>query len=190
MKQFFLLLVVGCLLTSVARASDPTQILDSNTAFYEGESYNYLLHNPNGFTMNSDEAVREGYSFAFVPQGQLYRKADVLIGVHIYKIRGISFETALLQDTLNMRQQFGKRLQINPVTSLRTGNGWALTGIYTDMAKRFFPQVMTAYCNGGTEMIILELVISPDAVRPKAEEKFMECLQGFKVMQRKELSKR
>ena len=60
----------------------------------------------------------------------------------------------------------------------------------SDMAKRFFPQVMTAYCNGGTEMIILELVISPDAIRPKAEEKFMECLQGFKVMQRKELSKR
>src|SRR5512138_716679 len=109
MKRILPILAVGLWLTSVATASDTTPILDSNSAFYEGETFNYILHNPAGFTMNSNEAVREGYSFAFVPDSQLYRKADILIGVHIYKIRGMTFATALTADTANMREQFGNR---------------------------------------------------------------------------------
>ena len=89
-----------------------------------------------------------------------------------------------------MRAQFGAKLKINPVSTLQTGNGKSMVGIYTDMDKRFFPQVMTAYYDGGTEILILELVIAPGMVRPKAEEKFIECLQGLKVQARKELSGR
>ena len=184
-----LLLVVACA-AGASAGSDAVaftgdqhgEILDSNVAFYEGETLNYVVYPPDGFGMLIDEPTRDGYSFAFVPEGVGYDTADVLVGVNIYKIRGLKFDDVLTEDTLNIRSHFGDDVLIRPVDSVMAWYGDLFTVFYIDLKQAFIPNVMIGYFDGGTEMLIFELVISEKAVRPQAEAQYIQCLQKMKAM--------
>jgi len=156
--------------------------LDSNTAFYEGESFNYVIYPPRDYRMVTDEAKLDGYSFAFVPDSQEYAKADVTIGVNIYKIRGIKFKSILRDDTASIRKHYGKGINIHPVDSVFSFTGDNLKTLYIDDESRFLPNVLISYFNGKTEVVIFELIISEKANRPKAENLFIDCLARFKAL--------
>ncbi len=178
--SLYLSLLLGLTLSS-ATAQTETD-LDSNVAFYEGESFNYVIYPPDGFRMVTDEAAYDGYSFAFVPEPSTYDSSDIMIGVNIFKIRGLDFNDMVKQDTASIREHYGANMLIRPVDSVFSGSGDILPTFYIDNREIFIPNVMISYYNGKTEVLIFELVISEGTTRFKAEDLFIACLKEFKAM--------
>jgi len=190
MRNTCFLLTLALFLAASAAAGEPEFGLDSNTAFYEGEEFHYVLTPPNGYRLVIHKAKSDGYSFAFVPQDDLYDSAAVMVGVHLYKIRGMSFEEALLADTGSIREYYGEDLLIRPVSSVTNATDQELVTFYLDKKDEFIPNVMLSYFDGGPELVILELVIKEGAVRVRAEEIFMGAVGRFKALHRGTLGSR
>lgn len=187
---FSLILLTLFLCPAVIIGQTTEYSLDSNTAFYEGESLNYVIYPPRNYRMVTDEAKIDGYSFAFVPDSQEYAAADVTIGVNIYKIRGIKFKKIVRDDTASIRKHYGKGINIHPVDSIFNFTGHILTTLYIDDETRFLPNVLISYFDGNTEVVIFELLISENSNRPKAEDLFVDCIARFKALKRGTLGMR
>lgn len=164
-----------------------TEKADSNNAFYAGETYDYVLKGPAHFKMITSDARRDGYSFAFIPDTCDYQTASVVIGVNIYKVRGLAFANVLANDTNSIREHYGPDLVLRPLDSIRNGSGDLMTAFYLDNKKQFIANVMTAYYFGSTELLILELSIAPGTIRPEAEKAFIRCLELFTATKRGQL---
>lgn len=164
--------------------------LDSNTAFFEGEVYNYIMPAPRHFVLNTDRAKQDGYSFAFIPENESYDDAAIFIGVNIFRIRGMKFEDALFNDTSSIRAHFGTDLQIYPVDSVANATHDWMTSFYLNMKKDFIPNVMVSYFDGDYEVLVFELVISEEVTKVTAEEIFVDCIGLFKAMRKGELGMR
>jgi len=140
--------------------------------------------------MTTSQAQLDGYSFAFIPEADNYDSASMIIGVHIYKIRGMSFTEALTGDTNSIRSYFGADLQLYPVDSLFSATGDRLTSFYLNQKKAFIPNVMISYYNGQSELVIFELVITEKITRVTAEDIFVKCIGSFKSLRKGELGAR
>ncbi len=182
---FITITLLSC--AAFAHASEPEMGLDSNTAFYEGEAFSYTMSAPDGYKLVTYFAKLDGYSFAFIPKDQTYDSASIILGVHIYKIRGMTFGDALLADTSAVRAHYGGDLILNPVEGTTNATNHSLTTFYLDDKSRFIPNVMMSYFPGGNEMVIMELVITPGVMRVQAEEVFMSGLKRFKALMKGEL---
>lgn len=183
MRKVTLILALAFLASGVP-AQDRQVVTDSNTAFYEGENLRYVFPPAPALKMVTGEAANDGYSFAFIPKVDNYDSALMMVGVNIYKIRGLSCDTVISMDTSALRNHYGPDLLIRRVDSVFAASGEPLKTFYIDSKKRFLPNVMVAYFDGKTEIVIFELVIDPNAIRPKAEELFMACLTNFKALKR------
>lgn len=172
--------------------SSAGKLNDSNTAFYNGTNANYVFNPPNGFIMEDKKVVGDGYSFAFIPKGENYDSANVLIGITIYDLTlyndHFTYEQILTDDTVSIRRQYGKRLAIWPVDSMLNFNGEIVPTFYFNHPDKFIPVVMISYYDSGSEMIIIDLGISDNYPRFKAEEKFDETINRFKVLKQGEVS--
>ncbi|MEE8405032.1 MAG: hypothetical protein V3S17_06550, partial [candidate division Zixibacteria bacterium] len=169
--------------------------LDSNTAFFEGEKYNYIIYPPDGFQLITDEVKSAGYSLAFVPEGQLYDSADITIDINIFRFKKkknkVDFFSELIKDdTLQIRKHYGKTLLIRPVDSVFNKDGKLLPTFYFSDSTRFIPTVMMSYFDGAHEVLIFELTIK--RLQPKfvAEQKFTECLGKFRTLIRGDITER
>ncbi|MCP4684036.1 MAG: hypothetical protein GY867_01185 [bacterium] len=182
MRHLWIFFVICLVAGQTASSSDSSSYTDDNTAFFEGEKLTYVVYPPGDYRMIIDQASDEGYSFAFIPPESDYTAAEVMVGVNIYKIRGIAFEDALAQDTAGLREHYGAEVSIRAVDSIFTGSGEMIPTFYVNDAKAFIPNVMISYYDGATEMLIFELIISPTVARFEAEEVFMECLERFKAL--------
>jgi len=189
MKQIVTILILA-LTCAVAAQAEVETTLDSNTAFYEGETLNYIIHPPTDFQMIDWEATADGYSFAFIPEGQSYDEADLMIGANIFKIRGLSFDEVIVGDTIELRKHYGDEVSIWPVDSVFTASGHLVPTFFINDPSAFIPNVMISYVNGETELLVFELVITDRAVRMKAEDAFIECLEKLKVLPSAELGYR
>jgi hypothetical protein len=167
-------------------------VTDSNTAFYGGIETDYVFTPPNGFKMEDNDVVDDGYSFAFIPENENYDSANVIIGITIYNLESykdrFSFEQILAGDTNSIRNQYGRKLAIWPVDSMFNFNGEIVLTYYFNHPEKFIPLVMISYYNAGPEMIIIDLNITDMYPRFKAEEKFDESLSRFKVLKHGNLS--
>lgn len=188
-SKTILVLAMLCLAGSVS-AQQRKMILDSNTAFYEGENLRYIIPAPSGFKLVTDEAFKDGYSLAFIAKGEQYDSASVIIGVNIYKTRGMKFDSILVQDTLSIRKHYGRNLKIRSVDPLHAQTGDVLRTYYLEEGKQFIPNQVIAYFNGGTEMVIFELVSSPEVLKFKAEKLFTDCVHSFQPLKRGTLGQR
>jgi hypothetical protein len=168
--------------SSLFAAVGPDHSLDSNTAFYEGKELNYIIPAPNRFKMIIEEAAIDGYSFAFIPDSAGYADAEMMVGVNIYKIRGLDFDQVIARDTASMRKHFGREISIFPVDSIFNSNGQILPTFYLSDQSRFIPTIMISYYNSGDELIIFELVITESVFKAKAEDIFMDILRHFKTL--------
>ncbi len=174
-----------CLIAPSALAEDSQYALDSNVAFFEGQSRSYVIRAPRNFVMLIDEAGYDGYSLAFVPAKEDYATASTTVGVTYYELGENKFADALNADTAALRNHFGPGLVMRPVDSVRNFAGEALITFFLDDKSRFVPAVMVAYYDGGTEMLIFELSITEDGLpRFVAEGLFTECLTRFKVLRK------
>lgn len=190
MRATYLIVILVIGVASITGATEPGYSLDSNTAFYEGEHFDYVMSPPNGFRMVTYKAKFDGYSFAFVPEEDLYDSAKVLIGVHIYKIRGLSFTEALTSDTIAITKHYGASASLREIDPIPLKTGGSAHAFYFDSRAGFIPNVMIAYFSGETELIVYELVIQPAARKVWAEERFVDAVGQFKALKRAELGQR
>jgi len=169
-------------------------VTDSNAVIYEGARLSYVMAAPVGFVLEMAESQIDDYSFAFVPEGETYTEATVLIGVTIYSLndstgnRG-SAERIMQMDTSGMRDHFGQTLSIRPLEAVTNATGQPVIVFYLEDKTRFMPNVMTGYFDGTEELVILELIITPDFPRFLAEDAFMEALDSFKTLVQGSLTK-
>jgi len=180
-----ILIVILCLGTSAhgyGTSTEPGTALDSNVAYYQGENLTYVIYPPEDFQMVIDEAAEAGYSFAFIPDEVALDEADLMIGVNIYKVRGMAFDDVLARDTANMRKHYGESVEIEPVDSVFSSNGHQMPTFFIGDNTGFVPNVMISYFDGDTELLIFELVMTGRVARFKAEGLFLECLRRFKAL--------
>lgn len=182
MKQILLLGLIWLSAATTSLAGPSNEVLDSNTAFYEGESLRYIIPAPRHFKMVTDEAADDGYSFAFIPKAERYDSASVMIGVNIYKIRGLKFDNIVVTDTASMREHYGPAVDIRAVEPLTSYTMESLPTFYLQIEHGFIPNAAMAYFDGGSEIVIFELVISKDVLRFKAEELFADCVKHFRPL--------
>jgi len=183
--SLLLLLAIPCL-----AGSKPEKGLDRNTAFYKGESLNYVIYPPDGYRMVDLEATGDGYSFAFIPTDEEYNYADLMIGVNIFKIRGLKFSEVVDRDTASIRKHYGKQTRLWAVDSLSAASGQPVWAFFINDTSRFIPNVMLGYVDGRTEMLVFELVITDRVARVKAEDVFVQCVRRLRVLPAGELGQK
>ncbi len=178
-----------CLILALTTsAAPPEYVLDSNTAFYEGETHNYVIPRPDRFRLITDEAARDGYSFAFIPEHDSYDSASVMITATIYRLTENNFEQVLTADTIALRDHYGPNMVVHAVDSVFLFNGDPTRTFYVDDKTRFIPNVMVSYCDGGSEIVIFELnIVDGGLPRFLAEGIYTQCLQRFKMLKKGEL---
>ena len=142
MRHLWIFLVLWLVPCRTVLPSDSSSFTDDNTAFYEGEKLTYVIYPPGNYRMVIDQASDDGYSFAYIPPESDYAAAELMVGVNIYKIRGLSFEDALTQDTAGLREHYGDGVLIRVVDSVFTGSGEMIPTFYVDDKKTFIPHVM------------------------------------------------
>ncbi len=187
MRKVTMICMACSLLASLLWAQEKKGGLDNNAAFYEGETMNYIVTPPDSFKMVSDEAIEDGYSFAFIPTPDTYAKATVTIGVNIFKVREnqqkmFSLNELIRNDTSAVREHFGKSISIAEVDPIVTDDGHVLRTFYLNDSTTFIPNVMLSYYDGGTEVFIFDLSISGLYPRFRAEGYYIACLKRFKAM--------
>jgi hypothetical protein len=180
------LLLLG-LLAAAAGAQDDEKNLDNNTAFYEGDKLSYIVSPPDDFVMLTEEAEADGYSFAFIPDGEDYDSASVRIGINIFRIKEgmekkFTLADIIAEDTTALRQHFGESLITYEVDSVVTKSGHAIRNLFLNDTTRFIPNVMMSYLDGGSEIMIFDLSISIDHPRFMAEQVYVDCLKKLKVL--------
>ena len=195
MKRLYLILLALCLTAVSAAASwagrgETDVVLDSNTAFYEGQALRYSIPSPRNFRLVIEEAYADGYSMAFIPRAESYDTASVMIGVNIYKNGGLSFDSIIAQDTVALRKHFGQQTAIREVPPLVASGGQSTRTFYLKNPKSFVPNVAIAYFDGGSEVLIFELVITERILAYKAEQLFADFVRNFKPMKRGTLGNR
>ena len=190
LRLFALCLLRLCLWMSPLYAQE---ITDSSTAFFEGADHAYTVTPPNGFKLLVDEARRDGYSFAFVPDEASYDIADLVIlgsymSMDAEAAADFSFKNFIADDTAQMRDYFGDLLTINKVEGITNFEGDTLPTVYLNDTSQFIPTVMISYFYRPRELFIFELVISESYPRFKAEDVFVQALLGFKSLKKGDLS--
>jgi len=182
-----------CLSTVNPYADLLTDPVDSNTAFYAGDTINYLFPAPDGFRLVTDEAQGDGLSFAFVPEDQAYDTAQVTIGVTIYDLARdrtgrTKYADVVREDTTRLRTFYGSVLKVWPVDSMFCGTDQIVPTLYLSADKEFIPTVMVSYFNGGNEVVILELAVTEPFPRFEAEPIFERMVRLFRPLKKRALA--
>jgi len=113
-----LLLLILWAVNTYAAEVEPGYVLDSSTAVYEGAKQTYLIPPPANFKLVTDEIAVDGYSLAFIPEGEDYLEASTIIAVTIYTLGELPFGEILTADTVGLRDFYGDDLIIHPVDSV------------------------------------------------------------------------
>lgn len=192
MMRYFALAAWSLAASAVSTVDAQEVILDSNTAFYEGQRYRYVIAPPTGFRMVTEEAQADGFSFAFIPGAETYAEAGVWIRANLFRLNQQaaaegSFEMILTEDTSALREVYGPGLIISQVDSLADAERRPFKTFYLNDESRFMPDVMVSYFDGGTEVLLLNLSIQEGHPRFEAEISYDQCLSRFKALEKAEL---
>jgi hypothetical protein len=181
----FVLILLSCLVCSSAVLASEEFVLDSNTAFFEGEVYNYVIPAPRGFRMVVDTAMNDGYSLAFTPEDEPYDQASMMIAVSLLRTKGGSVEDVILADTSAARQHFGEDMVCWPVDSVRCFSGETLKGFFFDNKSQPQSLVMMSYFDGGSDVVVFELHVAENSLpRFQATEIYTRCISLFKALKK------
>ena len=177
--------LISAALVVSAAASEPEYVLDSNTAFYEGESLSYVIAPPAEFKLVVDRALDDGYSMAFIPEHDSYDSASVMLTATVYRLTENSFDDILTADTTSLRDHYDHRLIIRLIDSVFLFSGDPIKTYYVDDKTRFIPTVMVSYYDSGDEILIFELTISESGLpRFLAESVYTSFLERVKVLKK------
>lgn len=170
--------------------------IDSSTAYYEGRELGYVFPAPPRFRLVIEEAAAtDGYSFAFISDTAGYAGADVIIGVtilanHDEETTPPPLEEFLTLDTAGMRSFYGEALKMWPVDSVLNRGRELLPSVYLTADREHIPTVMVSYYDGGTEVIVFELIVSGRFASFKALPIYEKAVGRFHVLKRATLEAR
>ena len=192
MRYLFIIFIILTVISAVSFAVEPENTLDSNTAFYEGTKYSYIISPPDNFVMNTVNAVDDGYSFAFIPDDEVYDSASITIGVNIFKIKeelkdNFNLDILIENDTSAYRMHYGYGISIEEVKPIKCSSDFYLRTIYFNDSSDFIPNVMLSYFDGETEILVFDLSISPFIPRFTAEKIYTELINNFRVLMKGKL---
>ncbi len=163
------------LLNSLAFAQDD---LDSNYAFYEGQTLSYLLEAPEDWVLNLDDANFDGLSACFYPDDMTYFDNKLCIKVWIFKLDSLSFDEFISSDSsyyLNTVEDIEFK---NPDTLKITEKQIAVILRVKDPGA-LYTLAAVAYIDAVSEIIIYELNISGRQFDLVSQVKFKEALEKF-----------
>ena len=172
---------------------DTKSTLDSNIAFYEGRESSYLISPPVGFELEIQRAKMDGYSMSFIPLNSSFDSAGVRIDVSILnhsfkKKRKLLLNDFISEDSTSLIEHFGKNLEFYKIDSILNNSNEKLVTYYINDKSQFIPNVMVAYYFKKSELFIFELSISESYPRFEAEKQFIELINNFKILSKKEIS--
>ena len=187
MRLLLTTIILGLLLGSPVLCQPPDSTLDDNTAFYEGDKLSYVISPPDGFALVMEDAIVDGYSFAFIPEDETYDSATIRIGINIYRMKegltkDFTIDDIIGDDTTAIREHFGVDIVMNEVDSVVTKKGYTIRNFFLNDTTAFIPNVMISYLDGGSEILIFDLSITDEYPRFMAEQIYMECLELLKVL--------
>lgn len=156
--------------------------LDSNTAIFEGATHTYLFSPPPGFRLETDSSAYDGYSFAFIPDSAEYSSSPVTVGINIFRLENAQVDDVIDADTAAIRSHYGHDLIIDPIDPPKMPVSLPTRMFYLNNMDRFIPNVMVAYIDGGTELIVVELTIAPAQLRTMAETAFLSCVEQLRTL--------
>lgn len=160
-------------------------VLDSNTAFFEGEVYNYIVPAPRGFRMVTEPALADGFSLAFIPENESYDSASVTITVSYLKLGTAAIEDVITADTSAARKHFGNEMVCWAVDPIRGFNGEVLRAVFFDNKSEFIPLVMMSYFNGRSDVVVFELYLAANKLpRHQATEIYTKCISLFRALKK------
>lgn len=192
MKCSILISIIILCLSGPGQAADRPGTLDSSTAFYAGDSLNYVISPPDGFQMIVGLAADDGYSFAFISRDETYDSASIIIGVNIFKVEvdstgGTDLNLLIESDTTALRLHYGESLEVSEVEPIKTEQSRLLRTIYINDRTRLIPNVMMSYFDGGKELLIFDLSVAERFPRYLAEKVYLNGLKKFKALIKGEL---
>ncbi len=155
----------------------------NNSAFFEGDSLNYIFSPPQKFKIDFDNATADNYSLALIPENNNYNDAKIIIGVNIFSTKTeFKINNLIQQDTILIKEHYSENLIINKIDDVFNFNGERLIAFYFENKEQFIPNVITAYYFKNSEVIIFEMSITSNYPRFKAEQQFTQVLERFKVL--------
>lgn len=184
MNRLVYALLLAVLLCPTLKANEA---LDSMCAYFGGEHIDYVLSAPSGCRLDDSASIADGYACAFLPTTADYPSSPFLIGIHFFRIRGMSFADAMAQDTSNLREHFGPSLRFVADSPLRNKSGKSLTILSLYLNDRPAELRTVAYFNGGTEIVMFELLTPNHQSAPEAVRLLAETIARFSSTTRKEL---
>lgn len=156
---------------------------NNSSAFFEGDSLNYIFTPPQQLKIDFDNATADSYSLALIPKKNNYDNAEITIGVNIFSTKSeFKINNLIQQDTISIKEHYGENLIINKINDVFNFNGEKLIAFYFENKIEFIPNVITAYYFKNREVIIFEMSITSNYPRFKAEQYFTEVTEGFKVL--------
>lgn len=161
-------------------------VADSNTAYFAGERFDLILSAPRGYQLITSEAQSEGYACAIIPVNETFKSASHMLGINFFRIRGMSFDRAVTQDTLNIRILFGTEFSMQPVSSLPFLTGDSLEVIKLGGGKLPMSADFFGYFDAGTDMLIVEASRSTSRSIADTERLLRETIALAKVLTRAE----
>ncbi len=195
MRIICTVIALSILIISAIPAIGENGQTNKNASVFEGDKFAYVIYPPNGFKLVTDEAADSGYSLAFIPKGQTYSNANIVIDVNVFKVKkknaDAEYLKELIKDDINqMKNHFGKGLRIIAVDSVYNTNKRLLPTFYFNDPNRFIPTVMMSYFNGQSEIVIFQLSIAQNQPRFKAEEIYLNCVSAFKTLIKEDIEQR
>jgi len=186
-QKLVVFIAVLVTLPGLVGAIEAESTLDSNTAVHEGKDLIYMMRPPAGFQLITEAAAADGYSIAFIPEGEPYDSATTTIAVTIFTIGKNPFWQLVMADTMALRRHFGPTADIRAIDSVANFDGRRLESVYINDPTRFIPNVSFSYFDGGSEVVIFELIITERGIpRFLAESLYYECILAFKTLPRRD----
>jgi len=189
MRRLTTLVLSLTLFLIAATAAGQEFVLDSSTAYFEGAKQSYVIPSPEGMRLVIDEAFVDDFSMAFVPYSEPYDSASVLIGLNIFSVQQSDsvpdvYSEIIMSDTTSLREHYGSTLIMRSIDSVLCTTGQMVDMFFIEDKTRQLPDVMIAYLNGGEEIIVVSLSIGGSYPRFLAEEGFMQCVKGLRLLKK------
>jgi len=150
---------------------------DSNYAFYEGQTYSFLMEAPEEWKLNLEDAQFDGLSAFFCPEEMDYFDAKYGISIWIFKLDSLTFREFITADS--SAYAGSDSLEFDKIDSLDLADDKKAIALRVKDPGGVSSTAIIAYIDGGKDIIIYELNIRNRRFYTIAYLGFEEALKKF-----------
>ena len=151
---------------------------EPGSAWYYGEAHTYRIQAPKGWSLDTENAYKDGYTAAMCPEGEFYLDAKRAIFIWIFPKDSLTFEQFFISDSA---YYVGKQkgLVFSRKEYSYTRDSAQVVILTTADPGGPYNLAMVAYIDTETEVVIYELNIDSREDHAPAESAFREALRRF-----------